>query len=64
MERVHSDGNWSLFCPTEVPGLADSWGEDFKRLYIRYEKEVNLTICLVTQKKGKREHFHFLVNRI
>ena len=39
MERVEADGDWSLFCPSEAPGLADVWGDEFKALYTRYEAE-------------------------
>ena len=39
MQRVEADGDWTLFCPSEAPGLADVWGDDFKRLYERYEAE-------------------------
>jgi ribonucleoside-diphosphate reductase alpha subunit len=39
MKRVEDDGNWSLFCPHEAPGLADCHGEEFVKLYERYEKE-------------------------
>ncbi|KAJ8510924.1 hypothetical protein OPV22_001358 [Ensete ventricosum] len=39
MERVQSNGQWSLFCPNEAPGLADCWGYDFEKLYLKYEKE-------------------------
>jgi ribonucleotide reductase alpha subunit len=39
MERVEADGPWTLFCPTEAPGLADTWGQEFKALYERYESE-------------------------
>ena len=39
MERVEADGDWSLFCPNEAPGLADVWGDEFKTLYERYERE-------------------------
>jgi len=39
MERVEADGEWSLFCPHEAPGLHECWGEDFELLYTRYEKE-------------------------
>lgn len=39
MERVEANGDWSLFCPHESPGLADCWGEEFKTLYEGYEKE-------------------------
>jgi ribonucleoside-diphosphate reductase alpha chain len=39
MERVEADGNWSLFCPHEAPGLADCHGKDFEKLYEQYEKE-------------------------
>ena len=37
MERVESDGLWSLMCPAECPGLADVWGDKFKTLYESYE---------------------------
>ncbi|KAI9141474.1 ribonucleotide reductase [Paraphysoderma sedebokerense] len=39
MERVESDGDWSLFCPAEAPGLHDCWGEKFNELYVKYERE-------------------------
>ncbi|KAH8507915.1 hypothetical protein H0E87_010169 [Populus deltoides] len=38
MERVQSNGLWSLFCPNEAPGLADCWGKEFEELYTRYER--------------------------
>jgi ribonucleoside-diphosphate reductase alpha chain len=39
MKRVEQDGEWTLFCPTEAPGLADVVGEQFEELYTRYERE-------------------------
>lgn len=39
MRRVEANEEWSLFCPNEAKGLADCWGEEFDRLYERYEKE-------------------------
>jgi ribonucleoside-diphosphate reductase alpha chain len=39
MKRVESNDNWSLFCPHECPGLYDAYGDDFERLYEKYEKE-------------------------
>ena len=39
MERVEADGEWSLFCPSEAPGLADCYGDKFRELYARYEQE-------------------------
>lgn len=39
MRRVEANQDWSLFCPNEAPGLYDCWGEDFDKLYIRYENE-------------------------
>jgi ribonucleoside-diphosphate reductase alpha chain len=39
MERVEADGEWSLFCPNEAPGLADVYGDKFRALYERYERE-------------------------
>ena len=39
MKRVEENGDWTLFCPNEAPGLADCWGEEFESLYESYEKE-------------------------
>jgi len=39
MQRVEDNAQWSLFCPNEAPGLSDVWGQDFERLYEKYEKE-------------------------
>ena len=39
MKRVEADGDWSLFCPNEAPGLSDCYGEKFEELYTRYERE-------------------------
>ena len=39
MQRVKEDGQWSLFCPNECPGLYDSYGEKFNNLYHQYEEE-------------------------
>jgi ribonucleoside-diphosphate reductase alpha chain len=39
MERVKSDGQWTLMCPDECPGLADVYGDDFVTLYTSYETE-------------------------
>lgn len=44
MKRVESDGMWSLFCPNEIkndsdPGLYDVYGEEFERLYTKYESQ-------------------------
>lgn len=39
MKRVEENGDWSLMCPHECPGLSDCWGEEFEKLYERYEAE-------------------------
>lgn len=39
MERVKENGNWSLFCPNEAPGLHDCYGGEFEALYHKYESE-------------------------
>jgi ribonucleoside-diphosphate reductase alpha chain len=39
MKRVEENSTWSLFCPNEAPGLADCWGEEFEKLYTKYERE-------------------------
>lgn len=37
MERVEADGDWTLFCPTAVPGLHLSHGADFRARYLEAE---------------------------
>ena len=39
MKRVKEDASWSLFCPDQCPGLADTYGEEFEKLYTQYEAE-------------------------
>lgn len=39
MKRVEQNESWSLFCPNEAPGLSECHGEEFERLYEKYEKE-------------------------
>ncbi|MCR6721832.1 MAG: ribonucleoside-diphosphate reductase subunit alpha [Chitinophagaceae bacterium] len=39
MQRVEENGTWSLFCPNEAPGLHECWGEEFEKLYTKYEAE-------------------------
>ena len=39
MQRVEENGDWSLFCPNECPGLSSTWGKDFEVLYEKYERE-------------------------
>jgi ribonucleoside-diphosphate reductase alpha chain len=39
MKRVEEDGEWSLFCPNEAPGLQDCWGAEFETLYCHYEQQ-------------------------
>ncbi|RYY59328.1 MAG: ribonucleoside-diphosphate reductase subunit alpha, partial [Chitinophagaceae bacterium] len=39
MKRVEEDGEWSLFCPNEAPGLHLCHGEEFEALYHKYEAE-------------------------
>ncbi|MFD2203653.1 ribonucleoside-diphosphate reductase subunit alpha [Shivajiella indica] len=39
MKRVEQNDDWSLFCPNEAPGLSDCHGEEFEKLYEKYERE-------------------------
>ena len=39
MKRVKENGQWTLMCPDECPGLSDVYGEEFEELYTRYESE-------------------------
>ncbi|NAY91483.1 ribonucleoside-diphosphate reductase subunit alpha [Muricauda sp. JGD-17] len=37
MKRVEADGEWTLMCPNECPGLYNSHSEEFEKLYTEYE---------------------------
>ena len=37
MERVELDENWTLMCPHECSGLTETYGQEFKDLYTKYE---------------------------
>ena len=39
MKRVENNEQWSLMCPDECPGLSDCYGDEFEKLYEKYEKE-------------------------
>ena len=39
MKRVEEGGKWSLFCPDKTKGLSDVYGEEFEKLYTKYEEE-------------------------
>jgi len=39
MKRVEAQGDWSLMCPAQSPGLHEVWGDEFEALYEKYEKE-------------------------
>lgn len=39
MERVRDNKEWSLFSVDDCPDLDNSWGEDYKLLYEKYEVE-------------------------
>ena len=39
MKRVESNEDWSLFSPDEAKNLHETYGEEFEKLYEKYEKE-------------------------
>ena len=39
MKRVKDNGDWTLMCPHECPGLSDTHSAAFEELYTRYESE-------------------------
>lgn len=39
MKRVEEDGDWTLMCPNECPGLPDTHSKEFEKLYTKYEAE-------------------------
>ena len=39
MKRVEANEEWSLFSPDEAKDLHETYGDDFEKLYTKYEKE-------------------------
>jgi len=39
MERVKTNGDWTLMCPDQCPGLSDVYGAKFVDLYTKYETD-------------------------
>jgi ribonucleoside-diphosphate reductase alpha chain len=39
MERVDLDENWALMCPHDCPELNETYGEEFRKNYLKYESE-------------------------
>ena len=39
MKRVKENGDWTLMCPHECPGLSDTHSAEFEALYTKYEKD-------------------------
>ncbi|TXG37392.1 ribonucleoside-diphosphate reductase subunit alpha [Seonamhaeicola maritimus] len=39
MKRVQENGDWTLMCPNECPGLPETHSEEFEALYTKYEAE-------------------------
>ena len=40
MQRVEEDKEWTLMSEHECPGLSDTYGEEFVKLYEKYEKDM------------------------
>ena len=38
MKRVEANENWSFFCPNEAKGLTSSYGDEFEKLFTKYEE--------------------------
>ena len=39
MKKITANEDWCLFCPDKCPGFSDCYGEDYEKLYEKYEKE-------------------------
>ena len=39
MKRVEETAEWTLMCPNGCPGLYDCHGDEFDKLYLKYEKK-------------------------
>lgn len=60
MKRVEADETWSLMCPHKSPGLFNVWGEEFEKLYTKYEEEGNF----VRQVKARDLWFQIVTSQV
>lgn len=60
MKRVQDDALWSLMCPDECPGLTKVYGEEFTKLYEKYEASGKYR----KQIRAKELWFHILSMQI
>ncbi|KAM0751270.1 hypothetical protein T439DRAFT_325421 [Meredithblackwellia eburnea MCA 4105] len=50
MKRVEANAEWPLFCPAEAPGLHEVYGDEFEKLFEKYEKEGRAKKVIPAQK--------------
>lgn len=60
MRRVEADQLWSLMCPRKCPGLSDVWGDEFVKLYKKYEDEK----CYNRQISARELWFRIITSQI
>ena len=39
MKRLEKDEEWTLMCPDKCPDLTNTYGDEFEKLYTKYERE-------------------------
>lgn len=54
MKQIEKDGDWYLMCPDECPGLTDSYGDDFEKLYWKYVEEKRYKRCVKAHEIWKK----------
>lgn len=57
MKRVEEDGDWCLFCPDACPGLSNVWGDEYTKLYTKYEES-----SLYVNKIKARDIWEMIIN--
>ncbi len=60
MKRVEADGDWTLMCPNECPGLFTTHSEEFEEFIPRYEAEAKDEKRSEPENFGKRSLSHRL----
>ncbi|HIP33348.1 MAG TPA: ribonucleoside-diphosphate reductase subunit alpha [Bacteroidia bacterium] len=51
LERVNANEDWTLFSPYDVPGLKEAYGDDFFKLYRKYELDESIPKKTINAKK-------------
>jgi ribonucleoside-diphosphate reductase alpha chain len=64
MRRVKNNEEWTLFCPSKAPGLSDVHSDEFDKLYLQYEEELDEKKNECKKVDAKKFYHEFCVSKV